>query len=130
MYEIVKSGLVHERPRHHYSSAYNTNYHPDASSIFVVEHSRLLALDPEYIKEIFRDCHILVTGVPTEEMGFDLTGLSSLGSLVRPVAMQGEINSVCRGMHRSTLSCVSVGQLKGSDDADDILMNGTLTDMY
>jgi hypothetical protein len=44
------------------------------------------------IQGVFRHRHILVSDVPTEKMEFDLEGLSSLGSLSRPVSIQGNIN--------------------------------------
>jgi len=42
------------------------------------------------IQDIFRERHILVVGVPTEQMGFNPEGLATMGSLVTPRQGQGE----------------------------------------
>jgi len=42
------------------------------------------------IFEVFRHRHILVTGVETEKIAFDLEGLATLGSVTRVWQMQGK----------------------------------------
>jgi hypothetical protein len=68
------------------------DYDPDGSSIFLADYSTFLSMSAAQIQDVFRHRHILVSDVPTEKMEFDLEGLSSLGSLSRPVSIQGNMN--------------------------------------
>ena len=54
----------------------------DVSSIFVIKSADFKKMKSRDIREVFRYHHILVLGVETEKMEFDLEGLSSLGSLM------------------------------------------------
>ena len=47
------------------------------------------------IQNVFRHRHILVLGVDTAEMKFDLKGLGSVGSLTQCRQMQGENDETC-----------------------------------
>ena len=78
------------RPLHHLPSARSKEYSPDASSIFVIDASDFRQMSATEIQGIFRHRHILVLGVPTEDMEFDLEGLSSVGSLLLPRNGQGK----------------------------------------
>jgi hypothetical protein len=89
----VEASYVNGKPRHHLESARSTMYDPKdptMSSIFVVDAETFQKMDGETIREVFRRRHILVTGVETEDMDFDLEGLSTMGSLIRTRQMQGE----------------------------------------
>lgn len=44
----------------------------------------------QQIQSIFRERHILVHGVETEKMEFNEEGLATMGSLTRPLQVQGE----------------------------------------
>src|SRR5215471_15548711 len=88
----IKSSLLHSQPCVHDPTSCSAQYSPQGSSVFVVDHSSYCKMDALTIGHIFRHHHILVTGVPTEEMSFDLSGLSTLGSLVRPISIQGKNN--------------------------------------
>lgn len=59
------------------------------SSIFVVNCDTFKKMTTAEIHAIFRHRHILVEGVETSEMEFDLEGLGSLGSITLPRSMQG-----------------------------------------
>jgi hypothetical protein len=60
------------------------------SSIFVVDCHTFKKMPPTIIHDIFRHRHILVQGVETEEMAFNLQGLASLGSIALPRFIQGK----------------------------------------
>jgi hypothetical protein len=90
--EGVESAFLDDAPRFHHPSAYVPSYDPHGSSIFVVDYSAFSTMNALTIHEVFRHRHIMVTDVPTDEMHFDLIGLSSLGSLLRPVDIQGKSN--------------------------------------
>jgi hypothetical protein len=45
-------------------------------------------MDGDAIRTIFQERHILVTDVDTEDMAFNLAGLSTVGPLHRPRTMQ------------------------------------------
>lgn len=79
------------RPLHHLPSARAKEYSPEGSSIFVVDASDFMQMSAKEIQAIFRHRHILVLGVPTDQMAFDLEGLSTLGSLVLPREGQGKL---------------------------------------
>ena len=61
-----------------------------ASSIFVVDASDFMQMSAKEIQGTFQHRHILVQGVLTDPMVFDLEGLSTLGSLVLPHEGQGK----------------------------------------
>ena len=85
----------YDRPRYHHPSARDPLCQDaSASSIFVVEYEDFSTLDPFLVQEIFRHRHILVTGVPHENMEFNEHGLSYLGSIYRPIEIQGEAMSL------------------------------------
>ena len=77
-------------PLHHLPSARAKEYSPAASSIFIVNASDFMQMSAKEIQGIFRHRHILVQGVPTDPMAFNLEGLSTLGSLVLPHDGQGK----------------------------------------
>jgi hypothetical protein len=79
-------------PLHRLESSRSTQYDPDASSIFIVEHSEFEAMPPRQIQEIFRKRHILVRNSPGAKLEFDIEGLSTLGSLDKQYYFQGELN--------------------------------------
>ena len=81
------------QPLHQLDAAQSTAYdptNPTRSSIFVVNSSTFCQMRAKEIFEVFRHRHILVTGVETEEMAFDLKGLATLGSVTRVRQMQGK----------------------------------------
>ena len=78
------------RPLQHLPSARSREYSPDTSSIFVVDHSTFLQMSGKEIQDIFRDQHILVLGVPTEQKVFNPEALGAMGLLLLPVQGQGE----------------------------------------
>jgi hypothetical protein len=78
------------RPLHHLPSARSKENSDGASSIFVVDHAVFSQMSGKDIQEIFRERHILVLGVPTEQMGFNPEGLATMGSLMTPRQGQGE----------------------------------------
>jgi hypothetical protein len=86
-------GLYHDgRPLHHKKSARLINYNPNdprVSSIFVVNYADFKKMKPRDIQMVYRKRHILVLGVETERLRFDLQGLATLGALAKPRQMQG-----------------------------------------
>ncbi|MDT7543775.1 MAG: hypothetical protein QOE33_3688 [Acidobacteriota bacterium] len=85
----IESGYVDGKPLHHLPSARSVKHLPDASSVFVVEHADFIAMTPGNIQNIFRDRHILVTGVPQEEQHFDEESLSIFGDIDLPREING-----------------------------------------
>lgn len=82
---------VNGRPRHHLESAHRVDVDPndsELSSIFVVDAETFRDMDGDAIRTIFQERHILVTDVDTEDMAFNLAGLSTVGPLHRPRTMQ------------------------------------------
>ena len=77
------------RPLHHQASARCSKNSPGASSIFVVDFASFSHMSGREIQDIFRERHILVVGVPNEQMSFNVEGLATLGSLVLPRQGQG-----------------------------------------
>jgi hypothetical protein len=81
------------KPLHHLPSARSIVYDstdPKTSSIFVVDKKTFGMMTASEIQSIFRYRHILVHGVDTDGMQFDLEGLSTVGSVTLPREMQGE----------------------------------------
>jgi hypothetical protein len=58
--------------------------------MFVVDAPTFHKMTAQQIQCIFRERHILVHGVETEKMEFNLEGLATLGSLTLPLEVQGE----------------------------------------
>lgn len=87
----------------------------DVSSIFVIKSADFKKMKSRDIQEVFRYRHILVLGVETEKMEFDLEGLSSLGSLMRPRSMQGKGSGM--GIHLICLICFYSGTPKVGSQA-------------
>jgi len=71
----------------------------------------------------------LVSNVPTEKMEFDLEGLSSIGSLSKPISIQGNMNPTASSWF-ILLSFISVGAKKGDRNPDNLIQTGTLRDLY
>ena len=63
---------------------------PHVSSIFVVDCHTWKQMSPAIIQDVFRYCHILVSGVENEQMAFDLAGLATLVWILLPRFVQGE----------------------------------------
>jgi hypothetical protein len=88
----IESNYSNGRPLSQLQSARSTSYDPsqgNVSSIFVVDCPTFKKMSPSVVQEIFRHRHILVQGVETDEVAFDLAGLASLGSISLPRFMQG-----------------------------------------
>ena len=79
------------RPLHHLPSARSTDFDPEASSVFVVEHRDFRSMDPQKIQDVFRHRHILVLGVPMDEdtVSFNEASLSLFGDIDRPLEITG-----------------------------------------
>jgi hypothetical protein len=74
----VRSLYQYSKPLHHLPSARKIELDPQGSSIFVVNYRDFMAMKPHDIQSVFRRRHILVLGTPTEDMKFDLDGLSTV----------------------------------------------------
>ena len=101
---------------------------PHASSVFVVDCHVFKKLPPRVIQDIFRYRHILVQGVETKEMAFDLEGLATLGSISLPRYVQGK--SQRHSMNPYILTLKQVGHLQTTEAPNDGLKLGSLADMY
>jgi hypothetical protein len=81
------------KPLHYLDSARSVAFDPKdrgVSSIFVVDAADFKRMAPQQVQEVFRHRHILVLGVETEAMKFDLVGLGSMGCLNATRSVQGE----------------------------------------
>jgi hypothetical protein len=125
----LESSIPEGRPRFHDPSARSLNYDPEGSSIFIVDYSTFLSMHPSQIQKVFRHRHVLVSNVPTEKMEFDLEGLSSIGSLSKPISIQGNMNPTTSSWF-ILLSFISVGAKKGDRNPDNLIQTGTLRDLY
>ena len=125
----LESSIPEGRPRFHDPSARSLNYDPEGSSIFIVDYSTFLSMHPSQIQKVFRHRHILVSNVPTDEMEFDLEGLSSIGSLSKPISIQGNMNPSASSWF-ILLNFISVGTKKGDRNPDNLIQTGTLRDLY
>ena len=88
----LESSLPEGHPWFHDPSAHTLQYNPEGSSIFIIDYSTFLSMDPLKIQNIFRHRHILVSNAPMDNMEFDLKGLSSIGSLSKQISIQGNMN--------------------------------------
>lgn len=87
---MVKSKFDKDgRPPHWQPAASETALGESSSSIFVVDHHRLLKMSPMEIREVHRHRHILVTGVEGgAQIVFDANGLQMLADLDQEVSVQ------------------------------------------
>jgi hypothetical protein len=87
---MVKAGFIDGKPAHLQPSARLQEYDENGSSIFVAEWDDFRKLSPAEVQAIFRHRHILVRHGPVECVDFTPAGLEILGSLSRPVSLQGK----------------------------------------
>ena len=91
--ESVERLYCNGTPLHHLEAARSTAYNPSdprTSSVFVVDAPTFRQMDAKTIQGVFQQRHILVTGVESEEMVFDLVGLSTLGCPEVTRSVQGK----------------------------------------
>ncbi len=79
------------------------------SSIFVVDAKTFREMDHKVVQDVFRHRHILVTGMVTENLQYNLQGLMTLGSLTIPRHMQGNSSAyICVGLLTTIyFSCIT-----------------------
>lgn len=92
---MVRSKFINGQPPHWQPAASNPDLGPEAvSSIFRVDCRKFNAMTPYQIQHVFRDRHILVTGVDNgRPVSFDAEGLETLADLDEKVSLQ------CKPIH-------------------------------
>ena len=90
MQDAVEGLFRDGTPLHHLPEARKEYADPGASSVFVVDYKDLRNYLDIELQEIFRDRHILITGVPHDDQEFGLEALESLGGMDVNRCIQGE----------------------------------------
>ena len=85
----ILSSYVNDKPLHHLPRASSVDFNPAASSVFVVDHARFMKMDPMVIQNVFRERHILITGVPHEQQELNEDSLSMFGDIDCPREITG-----------------------------------------
>jgi hypothetical protein len=125
---MVKSGFIDGIPPHHQPSARLQEYDENGSSIFVSDWEDFRKLTAAEVQAIFRNRHILVRNGPVEKVDFTLDSLEMLGSVSRPVCLQGKSQFL---MWICTHWWVPlVAELRGAKGEDDLIRAGTLQDLH
>jgi len=88
--DMIEKGYNQGTPKHLLPSARSLDFDATASTIFVVPYTQFTGMQDKKIHEIFRNRHILVTGVPVAPLAFDENGLSTLAPLHQKTLFQGE----------------------------------------
>jgi hypothetical protein len=99
------------------------------SSIFVIDFASFSHMSAKEVQDIYRERHILVVGVPTEQMSFNPEGLATLGSLVLPRQGQGAQVRSCIVPQYLQFE-ISVAAKRSKEDPNASLHLGSLLDLY
>lgn len=87
----AENGYVDGIPKHHLPSAFNTDLEEGASCIFVCDYARYIQMTIHDLHKVIRERHILITGVPTAGIKFNLNGLQTIGDIHKPRSIQSTL---------------------------------------
>lgn len=124
----VESDYIDGRPLYHQPEARERGLSPNTSQFFMTTYNDWCDMGPRVAQEIFRDRHIVVTGVQVPKRQFDLDSLERLGNLDQPREMQGRFYPLFTWM--CLVELMSDLWLRNPDNPNDCLRVGTLRQFF